>query len=662
MKNLLKSLIAGTFIISTLQGMEESNSALLSGVVSVDVRDEITEILDSGEKQSPEKKRARNVDKDPDYQDAETAQISPDDEEEQDEGLNRSQDYFQPIGRRKRARKLNDSQKIKNRVFEICRNANNPNLDELVMLLKQLSVAFPKTHRPLSIAARNNNLLVARRLLEHGAHPLENQEIDKDATPLGIATLRKQVEMITLFREYMELSPQTVWREEIPVLKAASSKKSGRQVRLSSSATDLSKSPPVLQATSNSSINQSNAQNALVPPMDLPPVVANHAAAAASSAAPRPEFRAPAPIAPVRSQVSAAPAPIAPAPAAPAPATLQNAQVSAPNIAVAQTNISAMAAAPAPGQQIAQSQDIPGFPAHSLYYFTLAAATGNMPAMNNSFERLASEDKKKEFANYRFNALHLATIRKQPDLIRYLLNNGALIDAADGCGRTALMHAIAMEALDIVQLLLERSANINAQDLDSFPVFCYNLRHKDSPTDDRIFKLLLNNPHLNLSIRGTFGETILHVALKYNKKNKASQLIKSGAPCDIQDNNGITPLMIAIEKGFYDVANELLDAGCRTDLQDNKGCAALHKSIEQRQIPIALKLMRKGAPLNVQNNDGYTPLILAAKNNLLTIVGALLGAKADTTVSVQGQTYHHFLSASTRAIREKSIINPQEKK
>lgn len=112
--------------------------------------------------------------------------------------------------------------------------------------------------------------------------------------------------------------------------------------------------------------------------------------------------------------------------------------------------------------------------------------------------------------------------------------------------------------------------------------------------------------------------------------------------------------MIALEKRVFDIAEELLNAGARIDLQDKKGRTALHIAIEQRHIQLGLHLIRKGAPLNTQNNDGNTPLMLAAKNDLLPVVGALLGAGADPGQTTQGQTYHHFLSELINSIRAKS--------
>ena len=57
-----------------------------------------------------------------------------------------------------------------------------------------------------------------------------------------------------------------------------------------------------------------------------------------------------------------------------------------------------------------------------------------------------------------------ATSNGDLEMVQLLLENGANIEARDQRGETALMMAIRKDDLEMVQLLLEHGANIEARD------------------------------------------------------------------------------------------------------------------------------------------------------------------------------------------------------
>ena len=59
--------------------------------------------------------------------------------------------------------------------------------------------------------------------------------------------------------------------------------------------------------------------------------------------------------------------------------------------------------------------------------------------------------------------LHLASIAGKRRVVKLLLKNGALVDAVDQDGRTALHHAVAWVNVRTARTLIKFKANVNAQ-------------------------------------------------------------------------------------------------------------------------------------------------------------------------------------------------------
>ena len=76
-------------------------------------------------------------------------------------------------------------------------------------------------------------------------------------------------------------------------------------------------------------------------------------------------------------------------------------------------------------------------------------------------------------AEYEMIPLHMATNNSNKEMISLLLENGADIEAKDHDGFTAIFHAIDSESLEMVKLLIERGADFEAQNTSlSTPLIC----------------------------------------------------------------------------------------------------------------------------------------------------------------------------------------------
>lgn len=102
--------------------------------------------------------------------------------------------------------------------------------------------------------------------------------------------------------------------------------------------------------------------------------------------------------------------------------------------------------------------------------------------------------------------LHFACAKGRTECIRLLLENGALINAADKFRMTSLMYAICANNLDIVKLLLEANSS-------------------------------------TIDIQDSSGRTALHFAVEYGSEVITEMLLQNGGNPNIQNHQGFTPLM-----------------------------------------------------------------------------------------------------------------------
>ena len=111
-----------------------------------------------------------------------------------------------------------------------------------------------------------------------------------------------------------------------------------------------------------------------------------------------------------------------------------------------------------------------------------------------------------------------------------LLEHGANIETRDETGRTALMAAVSRGRADIVRLLLDRHANLNAQD-----------REGDTP----LIYSLMDRPHADI----------------------ARLLVTRGANVKTIDRHGATPLAWAARRGELSLIKMLLARGADVNVE-----------------------------------------------------------------------------------------------
>lgn len=196
------------------------------------------------------------------------------------------------------------------------------------------------------------------------------------------------------------------------------------------------------------------------------------------------------------------------------------------------------------------------------------------------------------------NVFILCLMYKRTKMISYLLDKKYKINFTNANGETLLQVAINYNNMDVINLLLVTSININNISSD-YGLTAINQSIILDNYD--VYKLLLNM-NANITIADFYGNTPLHYIFVYDKINYLNDLFKKNIDT-VQFNrtniNGETPLHILL--------NSTIDL-------DNISNDILEKIIMETD-------------LNIQNNRGITCLILLIRNNMLQRFKKLLVIK-----------------------------------
>jgi ankyrin repeat protein len=234
-------------------------------------------------------------------------------------------------------------------------------------------------------------------------------------------------------------------------------------------------------------------------------------------------------------------------------------------------------------------------------------------------------------------ALHHAALSKDIALVQLLLNKGADIKAEDNNRRTALHIATKEGNTAVVQLLLDQGADANAKDLRLETALHVAARKGNTAVvqllldrgadvnakdwfgssvlhaaafpgiSEAVVQLLLDRG-ADINALYQFGNSALHAAALTGSEAVVQLLLERGAIVKARDRDGETPLHLAAMLGHKAVVQLLLDRGANIEVKSKFGKTALHLSAEYEEEDIVYFLLDRGADVNAKDNDGNTAL------------------------------------------------------
>ena len=247
------------------------------------------------------------------------------------------------------------------------------------------------------------------------------------------------------------------------------------------------------------------------------------------------------------------------------------------------------------------------------------------------------------------------------DVVYKLLENNKIdISSKDKDGRSLMHYAVMDKNKELIELLLEKGADINLRDKKGkTPI---NLFFTDKDYYDETSNLAFNNysknsndntksseggkPELDLefaewiikkgadvNIADSKGNIPLHMAVKYNGISTVSFLLQKTKYVDKSNYTGVKPLHMAAENNFLAVIKKILHYRVDTTATDNRKRNVLHYALNNQDSKVVDFLVLETSAVKMLNEadieNKITPLQQAVAEDKIATVSNMIKHGAD---------------------------------
>ena len=283
----------------------------------------------------------------------------------------------------------------------------------------------------------------------------------------------------------------------------------------------------------------------------------------------------------------------------------------------------------------------------------IASAGGNVEIVKSLLEHSSIDVEATDDVGN--TALHVATERKHPSVVKVLLKHGAHVDAVNDRARTPLMQACQAGNTKSIELLLTHKANVWVKDADGKTALDYALCRK---IDDNV--RLLAKKMVQISATDSFLSLLgrlLHRLYDLRHADTMESLL-AAHPCIVDHVvHGKTLLHRACKDEYLAAIHGVLNHGASVDKVDERNESALHVLCDQKKtrLDIVRLLLKNKANINLVNQDGNTPIHLGIDKMELLVVLLAHGALVDVP-NKRGQTGLSLAAAKGRIDVVKLLI------
>ena len=239
-----------------------------------------------------------------------------------------------------------------------------------------------------------------------------------------------------------------------------------------------------------------------------------------------------------------------------------------------------------------------------------------------------------------YTPLHLAGLHNTPEIAEVLLNEGANVNAKDEDGATPLHYAALHNAPDVAEVLLNEGANVNAKDEDGYTSLHYaslsGLRASET-----VAVLLHYGANVNAKAENDLAPLYLAI-LGGLAPETTAVLLHYGANVNVKAENDLTPLHYAAILGgprASETIAVLLHYGANVNAKAENDLTPLHYAISissgLSDLETIAVLLHYGANVNAKAENDLTPLHYAALSDTPEVAEVLLNEGANVNAKAE---------------------------
>lgn len=227
--------------------------------------------------------------------------------------------------------------------------------------------------------------------------------------------------------------------------------------------------------------------------------------------------------------------------------------------------------------------------------------------------------------NASLKTLYGAALHGRLDVVQQLLETRGKVDLEITFrdGTTPLFAAANQGHVEIVKVLVEAGANVNARSLNNATPICFAAAKGFTEIVQILAKA---GAIVDTTVSGW---TPLHFAVSKGHIETVEALLKASASVSLPASNGHTPVAIAIQARNPKMLDCLLAVGHADPNGECKGWLPIHIATLAGTEECVKVLLHHGANINGQKADGVCALMIAAEKDMPSMIDLLLDADAD---------------------------------
>ena len=240
--------------------------------------------------------------------------------------------------------------------------------------------------------------------------------------------------------------------------------------------------------------------------------------------------------------------------------------------------------------------------------------------------------------------LHLSIYKEYPLLTKWLLINGADVNATNETNLTPLYYAIIKQNIPVIHALLDKGANINVKVVSGETP----LHYAAMSNNINIIDILLDRGAA-IDAKTSLG-TPLHYAVAGQTMNTFRALIVRSADIYETTSSGETPLQQALMENANGILNAFLEIAPIDTPIDRQGNTLLHHAVNMMNLDIVAELLKRDANCVVFNSYNKTPLHLVLEKysvpdippTMLNLFLSFIQKDINTPIDTKGNILLHY--------------------